>query len=106
MTVEKLRELIRGEVTLLPAGYRYRRPVPRIKCVDGFSLSVQVGEGIYSTPRDYDGPWTEVVVGYPSEREEALMPYVESPDRPTDTVYGYVPIEIVVDVINRHGGAL
>ena len=32
------------------------------------------------------------------------MPYAEDRERPTDTVYGYVPVEIVERVIEKHGG--
>jgi hypothetical protein len=32
------------------------------------------------------------------------MPYADSPLTPTDTVYGYVPVEIVTTVLVKHGG--
>jgi len=79
-------------------------PYPRITCRDGFTLSVQAGRWIYCEPRTDEGSWTHVEVGYPSEREELLMEYAESPNRPTDTVYGYVPVELVQQVILKHGG--
>tara|TARA_A200000159_G_scaffold163487_1_gene189947 strand:+ start:366 stop:602 length:237 start_codon:yes stop_codon:yes gene_type:complete len=68
-------------------------------------MSVQANCGAYCEPRE-DGAteYTEVEVGYPSEREPYLMDWAESPDRPTDTVYGYVPSQIVRQVIERHGG--
>lgn len=78
---------------------------PRIVCESGFSLSVQAGESPYSEPRvigaDY---YSEVEVGFPSSGVADLMPYAEEPERPTRTVYGWVPIQVVVDLINRHGG--
>jgi len=53
--------------------------------------------------------YTEVEVGFPSSGITELMPYAEGAgyDDPIDyvgTVYPYVPIEIVVGIINRHGG--
>jgi hypothetical protein len=39
---------------------------PRVICNDGVSLSVQVGEGLYCTPRDNYAPWSKVEVGFPS----------------------------------------
>jgi len=33
-----------------------------------------------------------------------LMPYAETPENPTDTVYAYVPVELVTNVIVKHGG--
>ena len=77
---------------------------PRIVCADGFSMSVQAGEAIYCTPRNSDGPWTAVEVGFPSAKADLLMPYAEEPDKPTDTVYGYVPVSVVAQVIIDHGG--
>ncbi len=81
-----------------------RRPAPAIECVDGFIMSVQASETHYCAPRDNDGPYTEFEVGFPSEREEQLMPYAEDPERPLDTVYGYVPLEVIEALIEKHGG--
>ena len=50
------------------------------------------------------GPWVEVEVGFPSVVEPLLFEYAESPGRWTDTVYPYVPIELVASVIEVHGG--
>lgn len=81
------------------------KPVPAIICKDGFTLSVQANEYAYCSPRWNDGGWHKYEVGYPSERCEELMPYIDGEDsNPTQTVYGYVPESIIMDVINRHGG--
>lgn len=69
----------------------------RITCQDGFSLSVQATHGAYCSPRKNLGPWYEVEVGFPSAEPELILSYAEQPEKPTDTVYGYVPIEL-------HGG--
>lgn len=88
----------------------------RIRCADGFSLSVIAGWGTYCEPRpdwfngvpeDYAGPYTRVEVGFPSQRPEpwdAWQPFCESPAEPTETVYGYVPVEMVATLIDSHGG--
>lgn len=76
----------------------------RVRCADGFHMSVQTGRTHYCTPRDNDGPWTHVEVGFPSARAEQLMPYCEDPNDPTETVYACVPVELVVAVIDEHGG--
>lgn len=78
--------------------------VPRIYCADGFNMSVQTGKAIYCSPRDSRGPWHKVEVGFPSERVEELMEYAEDPTKPVETVYGYVPLEVVVKVVDAHGG--
>lgn len=104
---------------------------PRIRCADGFDLSVQASWGHYCL--DADGrrpklpmsgpfsdsavapmPYTAVEVGFPSARPEpwrcSTAPrdgwewYAESPEDPTGTVYGYVPVQMVLDLIAAHGG--
>jgi hypothetical protein len=32
------------------------------------------------------------------------LPYAEDKNRPTDTVYGYVPLIVLVAVLLKHGG--
>lgn len=105
----------------------------RITCADGFSMSVIAGGGAYSTPRpaicsrrvpgmcpgtrlpmlnqvecSYTGPFTEVEVGFPSQRPEPWADlwrgYADGPGDPTETVYGYVPVQMVRDLIDLHGG--
>ena len=76
----------------------------RIVCTDGFSLSVQATRGAYCTPRTNLGPWLEVEVGFPSAKPELIMHRAEDPERPTKTVYGYVDIELVEQLIELHGG--
>lgn len=76
----------------------------RIKCVDGFSLSVQATAAAYCSPRENLGPWYEVEVGFPSAAPEFIMSYAEQPEIPTETVYGYVDIDLVEKLIDTHGG--
>lgn len=78
--------------------------VPRIRCADGFAMSVQASSVHYCTPRASDVDWIDVEVGFPSARAEQLMPYAEDPNDPTGTVYGCVPFEVVAEVIADHGG--
>jgi len=80
--------------------------VKRIQCTDGFSLSVQASHGAYCSPRTNLGPWDEVEVGFPSDVPTQIMQYAENPDAPTETVYGYVPIELVEELIAAHGGMM
>jgi hypothetical protein len=32
------------------------------------------------------------------------VPYADNGDDPTGTIYGYVPIELVEEVLKQHGG--
>jgi len=77
----------------------------RIRCADGFNMSVQANEGAYCTPRiDFAANYTEVEVGFPSQKEDLLMKWAESPDSPTETVYGWVPRTVITLVVAKHGG--
>ena len=78
--------------------------IPTMRCKDGFTMSVQASEGHYCSPRSDDALWGAVEVGFPSEKEDSLLVYVENKDKPTNTVYGWVPVEIVEKIISKHGG--
>jgi len=78
----------------------------KVSCADGFTMSVQAGPFNYSTPRNREGPYSQVEVGFPSSREELLMEWAEDRDDPTGTVYGWVPVSVVTNVIAKHGGVV
>ena len=78
---------------------------PRLYCNDGYSISVQASEFHYCEPRrngvqDYES----VELGFPSVEDELINEYAEDCMNYTETVYGYVPIEIVEKLIEKHGG--
>jgi hypothetical protein len=81
---------------------------PRIVCKDGFSISVQARESAYCTPRNDHGPYTKVECGYPSSVpiSERLKEFAElfGTDEYTETVYAYVPVEVVQEELELHGG--
>tara|TARA_R110002020_G_scaffold198128_2_gene399248 strand:+ start:194 stop:493 length:300 start_codon:yes stop_codon:yes gene_type:complete len=77
----------------------------KIICADGFSMSVQAGEHNYSHPRVNDARrYFSVEIGYPSEKETLIIDYAENPERPTETVYGWVPAAIISLICAKHGG--
>lgn len=77
---------------------------PRLLCNDGFSISVQASKFHYCRPRlDGAQDYEEVELGYPSNEDELINDYAEDDDY-TRTVYGYVPIEVVEKLIEKHGG--
>lgn len=82
-------------------GYCYR---PIIVCNDGFYMSVQGSVGHYCSPRKTQDWYDSLEIGFPSIEEPLINQYAEDENDYTDTVYGYVPIEIVQDVITKHGG--
>ena len=70
---------------------------PVVVCKDGFEMSVQ------ESPNHYSG-YGSVEVGFPSSKESLLMPFAQQPKTPTKTVYGHVPVEVIDEVILKHGG--
>jgi len=77
---------------------------PHVVCKDGFKMSVQAGQSLYSEPRDVVDSYEEVEVGFPSTEESLLTSYAEDEDNLCGTVYGYVPCSIIDEVIEKHGG--
>ena len=86
--------------------------LPHIICEDGFSMSVQVGYSLYSTPKKIAKRYSAVEIGYPSDHEPLIEDYAETFYKDdgedvtdyTDTVYPYVPVKIVDKVLKKHGG--
>ncbi len=71
------------------------------------TVSIQAGATNYSTPRSNNtGRYTHVELGFPSETPpDYIMNYADDPSNPTETVYAYVPIELVVQWAAEKGGA-
>ena len=77
---------------------------PYIVCNDGFEMSVQAGQSLYSEPRDVVDSYEEAEVGFPSEEESLITDYAEDQENLCGTVYGYVPCSVIDEVIEKHGG--
>lgn len=78
---------------------------PIMRCADGFRVSVQASKYHYCEPRiDGDCKYVSVELGFPIAEDPLIIDYAEEPDKPTETVYGYVPIEIVNKLVKKHGG--
>lgn len=93
------------KVTVLPLGFIRQEIRPRMKCADGFEVSVQASETHYCEPRINGAEHYESVeLGFPNTEELELMEYAEDPVDPTGTVYGWVPVEVVNKLIEKHGG--
>lgn len=84
------------------------RLAKKITLVDGTVLSVQASEGHYCEPRktiDYKD-YNTFEIGFPSIVFKELLCYAEDSTTPTDTVYGYVPKEVIESIIVSCGGIL
>lgn len=77
--------------------------------MDGTSLSIQAGQNLYCTPRENEGPWTHVEVGFIQDaNDERVTPPIEWDEYadsgfPSD-IYCYVPFELVEAFVASHGG--
>ena len=66
-------------------------------------LSIQAHKFAYCSPRENGmQEYYEWEIGYPSEPIPELIPYAESDDY-TNTVYGYVPTSVILEIITRLG---
>lgn len=83
---------------------------PRLKpiyCADGSSISVQASREHRCFPRTDFGPYERVEVGFPSVNPpESWAEYClgDFEKKPLDAVYTQIPIELVAQFIDMHGG--
>jgi len=90
------RDWVEGAPFIMP------KRLPPIECTDGLIFSMQADKYAYCTPRSNYGPYAEVEIGFPIDKVQEFMPYAEDPEYPINTVYGYVPVEIVEMVVDKH----
>lgn len=86
---------------------QFKNLAQSIICMDGTSLSVQASECHYSLPRRNFGVYTHVEVGFPtSDPPNSWADYFDGDFESSDKcdVYGYVPVELVREYIESHGG--
>ena len=97
-----------GGYTIFDSGYRYKDRAKRIECADGASLSVQASELRCCRPRTDEGPYSHIEVGFPSaEPPESWAEYFDGDwanDEHTDLVYSHIPVALVQEYIDAHGG--
>jgi len=75
-----------------------------LTCDDGFEFSIQAGPSMYSHPQAVADHYDAVEIGFPTADEPLLKEFAEDPDDLKGTVYGWVPITRVNEVIEKHGG--
>ena len=89
--------------------YEFQEIRPRIYCNDEVYLSVQASKTHYCVPRENKlNHYYLVEVGFPSIKPpDTWEQYFEGIDfetNATSSVYGYIPIELVQEFIDDHGG--
>lgn len=76
---------------------------------DGTTFSIQASRSHYCTPRktirDYKA-YTHFEIGFPSVKIKELLEFAEDIENPTDTVYGYVPKNIIDKIVKSRGGVV
>ena len=85
---------------------------PRIICNDGFSASLQASADHYCLPTENleNGNYTKLEMTFLSEPEEELKPYANYYTQEDDfdlkevISFGYIPIDIIIKIINKHNG--
>lgn len=81
------------------------RIFPEIICADGFKMSVQGHYGAYSYPRDdFADSYSEVEIM--CRREEIFEELERGYDVGYERIYPYVPVNVVLRVIEVHGGVV
>lgn len=78
---------------------------------DGTELSIQAGSHQYCSPRnnssegDYNF-YDSFEIGFPSRVIPELLEYADDENNPTETVYPYVPKELIRTIIANAGGVV
>jgi hypothetical protein len=80
--------------------------LPKVRCANGFTMSVQYGSGLYCSQYMTAFPVVPETceIGFPSRCVKDLEPYREGSDKPTQSVYGWVPLSVIVKIIDANGG--
>jgi hypothetical protein len=73
----------------------------RVVCADGFSISIQAGNGKYSVPRFEASAYTQLELGFPNRPCPFIYEYAEDKEDYTETIYPYVPSKIVDTIGSR-----
>lgn len=81
--------------------------LPRVYCNDGFSISIQMDNGHYCGSengiRKFGIDWKLVEWGYPSQPIDGEKYMCEDAET-INGVGGYVPVELMEELIEEHGG--
>lgn len=104
--MDKINEYLKRTLKVYECdGYRFQDIRPRLRCMDGFVISVQASRTHYCEPAINEAEkYVSVELGFPNIEDPLIIEYAEEIDNPTETVYAYVPIEIVNELIEKHGG--
>ena len=81
--------------------------LPRVYCKDGFNISIQITNGNYCGSengiRTFGIDWKLVEWGFPSQPIDGEK-YMCEDTETINGVGGYVPVELMEELIEEHGG--
>ena len=92
MNKQQLQEFLMNKPPYMNCGW--------LICKDGYHLSIQASNTLYSKPRKNYVVWSEVEV----MPKTGKLPIKFSEYSSDGEVYGFVPTELVLNLINEHGG--
>jgi hypothetical protein len=103
--IEKLDSLRKdGNQSLYADGFALTKP---LACADGTTMSIQASSGHYCLPRvtleSFSG-YSDVEIGFPTREISCIKEFAERNEDYTDTVYPYVPMDVVLNAVNGCGG--
>lgn len=76
----------------------------RLVCKDGFKISIGASVFHHCDPcKNKAWPYKSVQLNFPSELDDLIGDYAQDP-KEMGNVYSYVPIDIVNELIEKHGG--
>ena len=81
-------------------------PRPRVKCADGYSVSIQAGDGdgIFCWPHVDTDYFTHVMMHHPTVLDEELLPYRMDLNDEHEFFFFFVPVAVADKVLEKHGG--
>lgn len=86
-----------------PMRRKLKRHSPMIQCDSGALFSVQASSHHYCMPKSDTGPYRSVEIFAVNPSKDNLVVLMELSETASD-VYGHVPVELVIEMINREGG--
>lgn len=87
----------------------YPTNTKRLLLADGNSLSVQAPEYHYCSPRETMSDYSyydSFEIGFPSKHYDSLEPFKDGPEDQTESVFGWVPVEVLEKLITEAGGVV
>lgn len=89
---------------------KFKPNAPVTICKNGVRLSVQASRFHYCSPREDEGPYSSVEVGFITGPDtsriaapESWIPYAEDGNT-FSSIFAYIPVELVEEFIAANGG--